>query len=148
MVIAPMNFWPASEAGKPISIEQLAGAPVVGIAVRDSLGRELQTRLALLEPAPKISTWVQTYQLARSLVREGHGLALVDPFTAIGDGDDSIMMRRLLEAIPVSLFAIYRIDKQLDPIQRAFIDQVGAIAHVLLSGVSDKRARRRQITAA
>ncbi|HEY0745333.1 MAG TPA: LysR family transcriptional regulator [Steroidobacteraceae bacterium] len=148
MVIAPMDFWPASEAGKPISIEQLADAPMVGIAVRDSLGRELQARLELLHPRPRISTWVQTYQLARSLVREGHGLALVDPFTAIGDGEDSIMMRRLLEAIPVSLFAVYRIDKQLDPIQRAFIDQVGVIAHVLLSGVSDKRARRRQATAA
>jgi DNA-binding transcriptional LysR family regulator len=144
MVMAPMGFWPAKEAGQPISIEQLAGAPMVGIAVRDSLGRELQTRLELLEPAPRISTWVQTYQLARSLVREGHGLALVDPFTAIGDGDGSVMMRRLAEAIPVSLFAIYRIDKLLDPIQRAFIDQVRGIAQVMLSGVSDKRARQRQ----
>jgi DNA-binding transcriptional LysR family regulator len=146
MVMAPMGFWHAKEAGQPISIEQLAGAPMVGIAVRDSLGRELQTRLELLEPAPRISTWVQTYQLARSLVREGHGLALVDPFTAIGDGDGSIMMRRLAEAIPVSLFAIYRIDKLLDPIQRAFIDQVRGIAQVMLSGVSDKRARQRQTT--
>jgi DNA-binding transcriptional LysR family regulator len=146
MVMAPMGFWPAKEAGQPISIEQLAGAPMVGIAVRDSLGRELQTRLELLEPAPRISTWVQTYQLARSLVREGHGLALVDPFTAIGDGDGSVMMRRLAEAIPVSLFAIYRIDKLLDPIQRAFIDQVRGIAQVMLSGVSDKRARQRQTT--
>jgi DNA-binding transcriptional LysR family regulator len=146
MVMAPMGFWPAKEAGQPISIEQLAGAPMVGIAVRDSLGRELQARLELLEPAPRISTWVQTYQLARSLVREGHGLALVDPFTAIGDGDGSVMMRRLAEAIPVSLFAIYRIDKLLDPIQRAFIDQVRGIAQVMLSGVSDKRARQRQTT--
>jgi DNA-binding transcriptional LysR family regulator len=146
MVMAPMGFWPAKEAGQPISIEQLAGAPMVGIAVRDSLGLELQTRLELLEPAPRISTWVQTYQLARSLVREGHGLALVDPFTAIGDGDGSVMMRRLAEAIPVSLFAIYRIDKLLDPIQRAFIVQVRGIAQVMLSGVSDKRARQRQTT--
>jgi DNA-binding transcriptional LysR family regulator len=146
MVIAPMGFWHANEAGKPISIEQLAGAPIVGIAVRDSLGRELQARLQLLEPAPRISTWVQTYQLARSLVREGHGLALVDPFTAIGDGDGSVMMRRLAEAIPVSLFAVHRIDKQLDPIQRAFIDQVRGISHVMLSGAADKRTRRRQTT--
>jgi DNA-binding transcriptional LysR family regulator len=148
MVIAPLGFWPAMEAGRPISIEQLAGAPIVGIAVRDSLGRELQTRLELLEPAPRISTWVQTYQLARSLVKEGHGLALVDPFTAIGDGDSSVMIRRLEEAIPVSLFAVHRIDKQLDPIQRAFIHEVRGIAQMLLSGLSNKRVRRRETTPA
>lgn len=134
MVIAPVGYWPANEADQPIALRQLAGAPVVGIAVRDALGRELQTRLELLDPAPKISTWVQTYQLARSLVKEGHGVALVDPFTAVGDGTASIMMRRLAEAIPVSLFAIYRIDNPLDPIQRVFIDQVRRIAHAMFRG--------------
>jgi DNA-binding transcriptional LysR family regulator len=133
MAIAPLGYWPEKEAAQPISIQQLAGAPVVGIAVRDSLGRELQSRLELLDPPPRISTWVQTYQLARSLVREGHGVALVDPFTAVGDGNDSVMMRCLAEAIPVSLFAIYRIDKPLDPIQRVFIDQVRVIARAMFS---------------
>jgi DNA-binding transcriptional LysR family regulator len=148
MVIAPMGFWPPADIGKPISIEQLAGAPVVGIAVRDSLGRELQTLLEFLDPPPKISTWVQTYQLARSLVSEGHGLGLVDPFTAFGDGNDSVMVRRLSEEIPVSLFAIYRIDKLLDPIQSAFIDQVRAVANAMFSSVPGKPARRGQATVA
>ncbi len=147
MVIAPMGFWPAADIGKPISIEQLAGAPVVGIAVRDTLGRELQTLLEFLEPPPQILTWVETYQLARSLVSEGHGLALVDPFTAFGDGDDSVMIRRLSEEIPVSLFAVYRIDKLLDPIQVAFIDQVRAVTNAMLS-IVPRPARRRQTTAA
>jgi DNA-binding transcriptional LysR family regulator len=148
MVIAPMGFWPAAEIGKPISIEQLAGAPVVGIAIRDSLGRELQTLLEFLEPPPKISIWVQTYQLARSLVSEGHGLALVDPFTAFGDGKDLVMIRPLAREIPVSLFAIYRIDKLLDPIQGAFVEQVRATANAMFKVVSGKPTRRGRTTAA
>jgi DNA-binding transcriptional LysR family regulator len=148
MVIAPMGFWPAAEIGRPISIEHLAGAPVVGIAVRDSLGRQLQTLLEFLEPPPRISIWVQTYQLARSLVSEGHGLALVDPFTALGDGDDAVMIRPLSQQIPLSLFAIYRIDKLLDPIQAAFIDQVRAAANTMFSAVSGNPACRGRTTVA
>jgi DNA-binding transcriptional LysR family regulator len=148
MVVAPMGFWPEADNGKPISVEQLAGAPVVGIAIRDSLGRELQTLLEFLEPPPRISIWVQTYQLARSLVSEGHGLALVDPFTAFGDGEDLLMIRPLSQQIPVSLFAIHRIDKLLDSMERAFIEQVRRTANAMFKVVSGRPLRPGQRTLA
>src|SRR5690606_1473806 len=124
MVIAPAGWWPKEELRKPLSIERLAGAPVVGIAVRDTLGRQLQAYLESLSSPPKISIWVQTYQLARSLVANGHGLALVDPFTAFGGGDDSVQIRRMEPELAVSLYAVYRLGDRLHPVQKGFLDRV------------------------
>ena len=139
MVIAPKRWWSREELGKPISLEALAAAPVVGIAIRDTLGRQLQTHLEYLAPPPKISIWVQTYQLARSLVRNGHGLALVDPFTAFGDGDDSVQVRPLVQDMSVSLHAIYRLDHPLGPIQSAFLEHVREVSNELFAALAAKR---------
>ena len=133
MVIAPAGWWPKKDLGKPLSVETLAAAPVVGIAFHDSLGRQLQAHLEYLSPPPKISIWVQTYQLARSLVGNGHGLALVDPFTAFGDADDAVQVRPLAPVMAVSLYAIYRTDNPLAPIHKAFLAHVEDIAGSMLA---------------
>ena len=51
---------------------------------------------------------VQTYALARALVEAGAGLALVDPFTALGADPHSTAIRPLSPAFPVTLYAITR----------------------------------------
>jgi DNA-binding transcriptional LysR family regulator len=127
MVIAPMGRWPSEELGRPIAIRELADTNLVGIATRDNLGRQ---------PPPRISTWVQTYQLARSLVRNGHGLALVDPFTAVGEGDGFVQIRPLAPRMVISLHAIYRVDTDLDTMQKAFLDSVRQISDTMLSSLA------------
>lgn len=136
MVIAPMGWWSNKELGQPIAIHELADTNLVGIATRDSLGRQLQAHLEYLSPPPKISTWVQTYQLARSLVRNGHGLALVDPFTAFGDGDGFVQIRPLAPQMVISLHAIYRADTGLDAMQKAFLESVRHISDEMLSSLA------------
>jgi DNA-binding transcriptional LysR family regulator len=138
MVIAPMGWWSNKELGQPIAIHELADTNLVGIATRDSLGRQLQAHLEYLSPPPKISTWVQTYQLARSLVRNGHGLALVDPFTAFGDGDGFVQIRPLAPQMVISLHAIYRADTGLDAIQKAFLESVRHISDEMLSSLAPR----------
>ena len=85
-LIAPPGTWPKMESVQPIGIDWIAGSQLVGIATMDSLGRQLQAYLERLTPAPRITTWVQTYQIAKELVCAGEGLALVDPFTAVSAG--------------------------------------------------------------
>lgn len=128
MVIAPSGWWAREQLRKPILLDELAATPMVGIVVRDSLGRMLQSLLESLSSPPKISIWVQTYQLARSLVRNGHGLALVDPFTAFGDGDGAVQIRPLAQDLSVSLRAVYRIDSTLGSIQTSFLEYVREVA--------------------
>lgn len=124
MVIAPAGYWRDSELNKPVPIDELSGERIVGIATRDSLGRELHRHFENLSPPPEIAIGVQTYQLARTLVSTGHGLALADPFTAISNGHDSLQIRPLAPELPVTLHAVYRADAELHPVQTRFLDCV------------------------
>ncbi|MGH8147365.1 MAG: LysR substrate-binding domain-containing protein, partial [Rhodanobacteraceae bacterium] len=133
MVIAPPGWWSDAELKRPLPVGELAGQPLIGITVRDALGSMLQSHLTQVEPAPRISVWVQTYQLAHALVAQGEGLALVDPFTArCGVGKD-VQTRPLKLEMEVVLYAIYRPDSPLNPVQRRFLDLVRQLAQRMLA---------------
>lgn len=133
MLIAPPGWWSEQELSRPVPISALAGQPMVGIAVHDALGRMLQTHLEQLRPAPSISVWVQTYQLARSLVALGEGLALVDPFTAWRDDGAEVQMRPLKLELGVTLYAVHRLDSPLNPVQKRFFAHVRRRAQKMLA---------------
>jgi DNA-binding transcriptional LysR family regulator len=86
-----------------------------------------------VDPPPQISVWVQTYQLACALVAQGAGLALVDPFTASQGNGDIVQTRPLALELDVVLYAAYRLDDQLDPVQKHFIDLVRQLAQRTLA---------------
>jgi len=128
MVIAPPGWWPQSELSQPLPVAALANQPLIGIMVRDALGNLLQGHLAQLDPPPRTAVAVQTYQLAHALVAKGEGLALVDPFTA-GCGDaKSVQIRPLKPHRDVVLYAMYRQDCPLNPVQKRFLDLVRQLA--------------------
>lgn len=133
MVIAPPGWWQEAELKRPLPIAALAGKPMIGIAVNDALGSMLQSHLAQLEPPPQTSIRVQTYQLAHSLVAQGEGLALVDPFTARRDGGSAVQMRPLDLRLDVTLYAIYRPDSPLNAVQKRFLSVVRQLSQLMLS---------------
>ncbi|MCX7512654.1 LysR family transcriptional regulator [Frateuria sp. STR12] len=133
MVIAPPGWWPEAALAQPLPVAELAGQPMIGIAVQDALGRMLQNHLAQVEPAPRTSVWVQTYQLAYALVAQGEGLALVDPFTASRDGGQAVQTRPLKLQLDIVLYALYRLESPLNPVQRHFLDQVRELAEQVLA---------------
>ncbi|PTT24805.1 LysR substrate-binding domain-containing protein, partial [Pseudomonas sp. HMWF021] len=69
---------------KYISLQELAGQAMIGLEGQDPLNPALEHKLQALRPAPSIQTRVQTHQMMRSMVEAGEGLAIVDPFTALG----------------------------------------------------------------
>lgn len=107
VVIAPAGHWSEAQAGSSMPLEELSGQPLIALDTRDGLGNLLGTQLDELACAPRIDTHVQTYQLARSLVEAGLGLAVIDPFTAYADRA-SLQVRELHPGIPVTLHAITR----------------------------------------
>ena len=133
MVIAPPGWWPEAELTQPLPIEALANQPMIGITVRDALGSMLQSHLAKVDPAPRISVSVQTYQLAHSLVAKGEGLALVDPFTARCGDTNSVQIRPLKPHLDVVLYAMHRPDNPLNPVQKRFLDLVRQLAQRMLA---------------
>lgn len=133
MVIAPPGWWSPAELAQPLPVTALAGQPMIGIAMQDALGRMLQNHLAQVDPAPRTSVWVQTYQLAYSLVAQGEGLALVDPFTASRGGGEVVQTRPLKLQIDVVLYALYRLDSPLNPVQKHFLGLVRKLGQRVLS---------------
>lgn len=134
MAIAPEGWWSKAQLRKPLRLGELAGMPMIGIDVRDSLGRRLRAHLQYLSPEPKIAVHVQTYQLAKALVIDGQGLALVDPFTALGARDEALQVRALEPALEVPLYVLSRKDERLTPIQKKFLEQVHKVSRPFVAG--------------
>jgi DNA-binding transcriptional LysR family regulator len=132
MVIAPPDRWSAAELTQPLPISALASQSMIGITVRDALGSLLQSHLAKIDPPPKTAVAVQTYQLARSLVAKGEGVALVDPFTARCDAS-SVQMRPLKPFLEVVLYAMHRPDSPLNRVQKRFLQVVRQLAQGMLA---------------
>lgn len=133
MVIAPPGWWSSEELARPLPVGELAGQPMIGIAMHDALGRMLQGHLIQVEPPPRTSVWVQTYQLAYALVAQGEGLALVDPFTASRGCGADVQTRPLKLQLDVVLHAVYRVDSPLRPVQKRFLELVGQRARAMLA---------------
>jgi DNA-binding transcriptional LysR family regulator len=133
MAIAPPGWWPVAELAQPLPISALASQALIGITVRDALGSMLQSQLAKIDPAPRTAVAVQTYQLARSLVAKGEGVALVDPFTARCGDANSVQMRPLKPFLEVVLYAMHRPDSPLNRVQKRFLHIVRQLAQGMLA---------------
>jgi len=133
MVIAPPGTWSDEELAEPLPIMSLAAQPMIGIAIHDAFGSMLQSQLAHVAPAPRTAVWVQTYQLAHALVARGQGLALVDPLTASCDQRRTVQTRPLKLQLDVVLYAVYRMDSPLNPVQQRFVEIMRELATRMLS---------------
>lgn len=93
---------------KYVGVQELAGQAMIGLDGEDPLSATLDARLAALQPPPVVQTRVQTYQMMRSMVEAGEGLAIVDPFTAMGARTAGLDVCPLAPAVPVTLYALMR----------------------------------------
>jgi DNA-binding transcriptional LysR family regulator len=102
-VIAPPGTWREEELGAPLSPAGLHGE-LIGYADNDPLGEMLVSACEAQGIHPHFRTVVQTYQIARSLVEAGGGMAVVDPFTAASC--TRIQRRPLEPAIGIQLYLL------------------------------------------
>ncbi|MDF5872401.1 LysR substrate-binding domain-containing protein [Pseudomonas aeruginosa] len=110
VALAPREHWPEAERRQPLSLAGLAGEALIGCPPPTRCSPAWRITSAP-EPPPQVKIAVQTYALARALVEAGAGLALVDPFTALGADPHSTAIRPLSPAFPVTLYAITRADE-------------------------------------
>jgi len=108
VALAPKGYWDDAVVGTPMPLQALANAPLIGLSSADPLSARLDGYLESVEPPPRVSIAVQTYSLARAMVESGAGLAVIDPFTALGASTSRTAIRPLSPPLPISLYAVTR----------------------------------------
>lgn len=131
VVIAPPWHWPVHSLGEPLDIQELGGEPLLALDTRDALGSLLDHHLGETPQPPRVVARVQTWLLARSLVAEGLGLAVVDPLTGYGPGAP-IQVRALRPMLPVKFYALTRPDEGISDALEGLLDELGKEAAVLM----------------
>jgi len=111
VALAPRDYWAEKDLGVPLALDELANAPLIGLSSADPLFARFESYLNTVEPPPRINIAVQTYSLARAMVESGAGLAVIDPFTALGASRESTRIRPLTPALPITLYALTRADE-------------------------------------
>ncbi|MCD9573069.1 LysR family transcriptional regulator [Pseudomonas protegens] len=119
---------------KYVALQDLAGQAMVGLEGQDPLSVMLASKLQNLRPSPVIQTRVQTYQMMRSLVEAGEGLAIVDPFTAVGVRSAGLDVCPLSPPISVTLYALRRHGSDSSPLTTALLGLLTEQAEALLAG--------------
>lgn len=118
---------------KYIALQDLAGQSMVGLEGHDPLNPALDNKLHALRPAPVIHTRVQTHQMMRSMVEAGEGLAIVDPFTALGAKSAGLDACPLAPAVPISLYALSLKNAEHNPAAQALLEIVTEQALAMLA---------------
>ena len=140
VALAPRGYWPDESEGVALALHELADAPLIGLSNADPLFARLDSYLKTIEPPPRISIAVQTYSLARAMVESGAGLAVIDPFTALGASPASTLIRPLSPALPITLYAVTRADEApahtLEGLLELFAERAGEQLQRLQGGNS------------
>jgi DNA-binding transcriptional LysR family regulator len=129
-VIAPPGSWSAAEEGEPLSAAGLKGE-LIGFTDNDPLGAQVDAAFEAQGIAPSIHTVVQTYQIARSLVEAGAGMAVVDPFTA-ASGRGRLQSRPWAPVISIPLYLLTPAHAPLSHGARQLAVSIEAAARALL----------------
>lgn len=127
--IAPPGTWREEELAVPLSPCDLQGE-LIGYADNDPLGELVVAACEAQGLHPTFRTVVQTYQIARSLVEAGGGMAVVDPFTAASSA--CIQRRPLAPTIGVALYLLTAGHAPLSHGARQLADCIAHAARVRL----------------
>ncbi|MCK9812752.1 LysR family transcriptional regulator [Pseudomonas chlororaphis] len=119
---------------KYIALQDLAGQAMIGLEGQDPLSVTLDSKLQNVRPAPLIQTRVQTHQMMRSMVEAGEGLAIVDPFTALGARAGGLDVCPLSPPILVTLYALSLRHSEPTPAIGALLELLTERAEALLAG--------------
>ncbi len=126
-VLAPTGSWSEAQCKMPLGAAELSGE-LIGHADNDPLGELVVAACEAQDVHPVFRTVVQTYQIARSLVEAGAGMAVVDPFTAAAALDARVQRRPWAPAIAVQLFLLTASHSPLSHGARELANCIGATA--------------------
>jgi len=127
IAVAQASTWSAAQRALPIELSDLPDE-LIGLPGNDSLGEMVAAAFDAQERQPLFRTVVQTYQLARTLVEAGGGMAVVDPFTALLPAGTALAGRPLAPALPVRLYVLSASHSPLSHGARELVKCLAAVA--------------------
>ncbi len=130
-VIAPAGTWKPAALALPVTAAELSGE-LIGHADNDPLGELVVAACEAQGVHPVFHTVVQTYQIARSLVEAGAGMAVVDPFTAASSIAAKVQRRAWAPSITVQLFLLTASHSPLSHGARELANAIGQQARQCL----------------
>lgn len=108
-----------------ISLEDLKGYPLINLSQKSVLGQILNRKLEAAFSAPINSNiTVETYHIAKSLARQGAGIAIIDSITAFSGDRSGLQFRKLTPAIDINVDLVSRLNEPVSRINRAFIEEL------------------------
>ncbi|MFN5046985.1 LysR family transcriptional regulator [Roseateles sp.] len=118
---------PEAAAEGPLPLGQIH-SELVALPADDPLGSVVLNACEAQGLQPRSRLTVQTYQLARSLVEAGLGLAIVDPFTAAGADRSRLRLRPVAPHLPVQLYLLSAANAPLAQTARRLVRFLGDAA--------------------
>lgn len=108
--------------GNAVSVRDLAHLPFIGLNSRGPLGRLLSTHLESCNVPLNVVALAETYHVARALVANGAGVAIVDAVTAASASHDQVRAWPLKPPLEFSICALHFADAPLSVVARRFLD--------------------------
>lgn len=109
-------------AGKSrLGLRDLVSKPFIQLSSRGPLGQLLANHIKTCDVDLKTVARVETYQMAKSLVAHGAGVALLDEITARSSGHDNVMVRRLDPPMHFDIAIMHAESDPLSVVTRRFI---------------------------
>ncbi len=132
VALARAGTWPLAQSGQPIEVASLPDE-LIGLVGSDPLGELLAGAFEAIDRHPVHHTVVQTYQIARSLVESGGGIAVIDPFSAALPPSPALQRRPLLPALPVRLYMLSASHSPLGHGARELVKSIASVAQRCLT---------------
>ncbi|MDX2418679.1 MAG: LysR family transcriptional regulator [Xanthomonadales bacterium] len=115
-----------------MKLEELDGKRFVSLNTRSPLGQLLETRFESSNIKLRSVANVETYQMAKALVANGAGMALIDEITARSTGHDSVIARYLEPSMQFEVSILHTVSDPLSIITQRFINHLKTEFNVFL----------------
>jgi DNA-binding transcriptional LysR family regulator len=116
----------AASSRAPIRLSQIDQKRLIGLTAAHHLGITLRDALRLEGVALSPGIQVQTYYIARTLVADGTGCAVIDEFTANAHAADIVV--RAIE--PALRFGVYAYSRALHPLSKRSLEFIDCLRTV------------------
>ena len=107
-----------------LTLEELDGMRFVNLSTRSPLGQLLAARTEASDIQLHTVANVETYQMAKALVANGAGIALIDEITARSSGHDNVIARYLDPPLRFEISILHTVTDPLSIITQRFISHL------------------------
>jgi DNA-binding transcriptional LysR family regulator len=121
------------EGGDTVSLRDLDGLPLINLSKRSPLGMQLGNHIDTSKIKFHSVARVETYQMAKSLVAHGAGVAIVDEITARSLGHENVIPRQLEPELQFRVAMLKNENEPLSIVAQKFVGHLSSAVDEFLN---------------